>query len=137
MEMKDRDGKGYGGTETILLVDDDKNIREVLKEILDRFGYSVLVAGSGEESLEIYRAEKGKIALVLMDLNMPGMGGRQCLTELLDFEPSVKVIVTSGHCTPGEVDETMQLGAAAFLTKPYHHSDLLKIIRETLENEPF
>ena len=135
VEVKERKGKELGGTETILLVDDDQNIRELLKEILDRFDYTVLLAQSGEESLEIYREKKEKIALVLMDLNMPGMGGRQCLKELLGLEPALKVIVSSGHCTQGEIDETLRLGAAEFLTKPYHHSDLLKKIRETLDEK--
>ena len=133
VEVKERKGKELGGTETILLVDDDQNIRELLKEILDRFDYAVLSAQSGEESLEIYKEKKEKIDLVLMDLNMPGMGGKQCLKELLGLEPALKVIVSSGHCTQGEIDETMRLGAAEFLTKPYHHSDLLKKIRETLD----
>jgi CheY-like chemotaxis protein len=132
VEVKERKGKELGGTETILLVDDDRNIRELLKEILDRFDYTVLLAQSGEESLEIYKAEKEKIDLVLMDLNMPGMGGRQCLKELLRLEPALKIIVSSGHCTQSEIDETMRLGAAEFLTKPYHHRDLLQKIRETL-----
>jgi CheY-like chemotaxis protein len=135
VEVKERKGGEPGGTETILLVDDDQNIRELLKEILDRFDYRVLSAQSGEESLEIYREKKDKIDLVLMDLNMPGMGGRQCLKELLDLEPALKVIVSSGHCTQGEIEETMRLGAAEFLTKPYHHSELLKKIRETLDGK--
>ena len=134
-EVKERKGNELSGNETILLVDDDQNIRELLKEILDRFNYRVLSAQSGEESLEIYREKKEKIDLVLMDLNMPGMGGRQCLKELLGLEPALKVIVSSGHCTQGEIDETMRLGAAEFLTKPYHHSDLLKKIRETLDEK--
>lgn len=132
-DVKAGKGKEFGGTETILLVDDDQNIRELLKEILDRFNYTVLVAQSGEESLEIYKEKKEKIDLVIMDLNMPGMGGRQCLRELLDLEPSLRVIISSGHCTQTEVDETMRLGASEFLTKPYHHSDLLQKIRKTLD----
>ena len=76
-----------GGTETILLVDDEKPIRDFATEILKRFGYQLMIGSSGEEALEIYADKKNLIDLVVLDLGMPGMGGHQCLQKLRQANP--------------------------------------------------
>ena len=75
------------GTETILLVDDDDRVREMGRQMIEMGGYKVLLARSGEEALEIYAAHRDEISLVILDLIMPGMGGKRCLEELLRMDP--------------------------------------------------
>ena len=114
-----------GGIETILVVDDEKFIRDTSSEILQRYGYNVLTAASGEQALEIYASRSGEIDLVLMDIGMPGMGGHKCLSGLLGINPQAKVIINSGYPVDGAVKQSLESGAAGYVGKPYHVNDLL------------
>ncbi|MBF0550079.1 MAG: response regulator [Deltaproteobacteria bacterium] len=123
------------GTETILLVDDEDFIRNVGRQVLTKFGYTVFTASDGESALVLYR-EKGKnIDLVLMDLIMPGMGGRKCLTELLKINPDLKVIMASGFAGPEPANLAIKDGARGFLNKPYETREMLRLIRQVLEQD--
>ncbi len=122
-----------GGSETILLVDDEAAIRELSSEMLGHFGYTVLTAASGEEALEKYRTGRDRIDLVLLDLGMPGMGGRKCLEELLRLDPEVKVLVASGYSLGGSLKDVVEAGAAGFIGKPYQHRKLLRVVRSILD----
>ena len=92
------------GTETILLVDDEKSIRKMGEEMLRMVGYSVLTAANGKEALEVYRSNQDRIALVLLDLIMPEMGGKQCLEEILKINPKTRVSHSQWIC-PKQTDE--------------------------------
>ena len=81
-----------GGNETILLVDDEEALRDLGTTLLTRFGYEVVTANDGKEALEIYQREKGRIALILLDLIMPEMDGKQCLGEILRVNPNARVV---------------------------------------------
>ena len=122
-----------GEGERILLVDDEGAIRELGKEILERFGYEVLLAGDGEEAVEIYRDRGGEISLVIMDYVMPGMGGRRCLEEILKVDPEAKVIIASGYSINGPTKEALKVGAKAFINKPYDLRQMLKVVKEVLK----
>ncbi|MFZ3114674.1 MAG: PAS domain S-box protein [Syntrophales bacterium] len=122
-----------GGHETILLVDDEPHLLETGRELLTFSGYQVLAATSGEEALSVIREDKKGIALVILDLMMPGMGGLKCLAELLKLVPQMKVIVASGYSANVRTREVMEQGAAAFIKKPYRYEELNKIIRKVLE----
>ena len=121
------------GTETILFVDDEKSILEIAKETLSMYGYNVKTAQSGEEALEIYNADKGNIELIILDLIMPGMGGKKCLSDLIAINPFVKVLMTSGYSSSRQIEEFTQAGAAGFINKPYRPDDLLLTIREIID----
>jgi two-component system, cell cycle sensor histidine kinase and response regulator CckA len=121
------------GTETILLVDDDKRIRDVAKEMIEMGGYKVLAVSSGEEALEMYADHKSEISLVVLDLIMPGMGGKRCLEELMRMDPDSKVLFASGYSSNGlTIDET-GTGARGFIRKPYDAKDILAAIRKVLD----
>lgn len=135
-EEKPKSKSALGGTETILLVDDEKNILEVVQDMLIRFGYTALVAENGETALEIFQKEKGHINVVILDLNMPGMGGQKCLVELLSINPEAKVIIASGYTANRKVQEALNIGALAFLPKPYYHTEILRKIREVCDKVP-
>jgi len=123
------------GTETILLVDDEDQIRELGKEMLGTAGYNVLTASNGQEALELYRNEKPEISLVILDLIMPKMGGRVCLDELLEFDSSARVLVASGYSANGPTKEALQAGAKGFISKPFEAKELLRIVRKVLDED--
>lgn len=122
-----------GGSETILLVDDEQLIRGLGFRILTKAGYRVLVASDGKEALEIYRAHGDDIELVILDLIMPEMGGKQCLEGLLSIDPSVKVIVASGFSADGPTREALSAGAQGFVSKPYDIRQVLQVVRQVLD----
>jgi PAS domain S-box-containing protein len=121
------------GTETILFVDDEKSILEIAKETLRMHGYNVKTAQSGEDALEIYNADKDKIDLIILDLIMPGKGGKKCLNDLVAINPRVKVLMTSGYSSSRQIEELTQAGAVGFINKPYRPDDLLFTIREIID----
>lgn len=121
------------GTETILFVDDEPNILEIGKETLNSYGYEVVTAENGEQALEVYNAQKDKISLVIMDLNMPGMGGKRCLIDLLSINNNVKVLITSGYSIPQQTKDLIKAGAAGFINKPYKPDELLLGIRRIID----
>ncbi len=123
------------GNETILLVDDERAILETARDVLEEFGYQTILAESGEEAIDLFKAHTRDIDLVILDLGMPGIGGRQCLKELLSIDPDVKVIIATGYSNNGQAKETMALGASCFIGKPYQMTDLLKNVRLILDRE--
>jgi DNA-binding NtrC family response regulator len=121
------------GSETILLVDDEDFLRELGKEMLERFGYTVLIADRGESAVEIYREKRERISLVILDLMMPGMGGKKCLEELLRMNPLVNVVIASGYSINEPMREALDEGAKGFIRKPYELRQMLKTVREVLD----
>ncbi len=121
-----------GGNETILLVDDEEAILDVARNMLERFGYTAITAESGEKAIEIYKAQKERIDLVILDLGMPGIGGHKCLKELLKIDSRIKVIIASGYLKIEKVKETVESVASGFIGKPYQLSGMLKKVREVL-----
>lgn len=122
-----------GGNEGILLVDDEEFIRNLGEEMLTKFGYRVFTAPDGESALKLYQEKKKKISLIILDLIMPGMGGRKCLEEFRKMNPWLKVVIASGHSVNGHVKEILENGAKGFISKPYDVNQMLKIIREVLD----
>jgi two-component system cell cycle sensor histidine kinase/response regulator CckA len=121
------------GTETLLLVDDDESVIEVGTEMLSRAGYQILTASSGQEAVEIFRTSKEKIALIILDLIMPEMGGRRCLEELLAIDPEVRVLIATGYYANGPKQEIIDAGARGFIRKPFETKQILVEIRKILD----
>ena len=121
------------GNETILLVDDEESLLEMVAKMLNHSGYDILTAGSGERALDVFQGQGDKIDLVILDLGMPGMGGASCLKQIKAINPGAKVLVCSGYIQHELSGEMEALGASGFLAKPYRMSDLLKNIRELLD----
>jgi len=124
-----------GGGETILLVDDEKSILEIEKDSLERYGYKVMTAGNGEEAIDIYRRLGDKINLVILDLIMPGRGGKKCLLDLLKINPGIKVVMASGFASAAQEEELIKAGAAGFLHKPYQPDDFIIAIRNIMDGK--
>jgi CheY-like chemotaxis protein len=121
------------GKETILLVDDEQALRDLGSHTLAAKGYRVLTASSGEECLDICRAQGSGIDLVLLDLGMPGMGGHKALKAILAINPKAKVVIASGYSANGLVKASLESGAAGFVAKPFRQLDLLATIRSVLD----
>lgn len=124
-----------GGTETILIVDDEDLIGDLGRRILSGAGYTVLTASNGEEALEIYSKKMSDISLVLLDLIMPGMGGERCLKELLKMDPRARVLVASGYSASGPVKQTLERGAKGFVSKPFQMKQLLQAVGKVLNEK--
>ncbi|MFH1058409.1 MAG: PAS domain S-box protein [Pseudomonadota bacterium] len=121
------------GSELILLVDDEPALRELGQRTLESMGYRVLTAASGEQALEVFTAQADQIALVVMDLGMPGMGGHKCLQDIMAIKPEAKVVIASGYSVNGQVKASLEAGAAGFVAKPFHRLDLLGTVRSVLD----
>jgi len=121
------------GTETVLVVDDEQFVRELGARILTRAGYTVLHAVNGLEATEIFRKERSRIALVVLDLIMPEMGGKECLKELVSLDPQIKVLVASGYLADASVKECLDAGAQGFVSKPFKMNELLREVRRVLD----
>ncbi|MGE5799650.1 MAG: response regulator [Syntrophaceae bacterium] len=134
-EIETRRKGDYRGAETIIIVDDEPDILDIGQNTLEQFGYTVLMARSGEEALEIYSRQGNRIDLVILDLGMPGMGGEKCLQDLLRMNPSVKVLIASGYAATQTVQGILEAGATGFMAKPYRLEDMLKKVREVLDGE--
>jgi DNA-binding NtrC family response regulator len=116
---------------SILVIDDEKNIREGLGEYLRMDGYNVLLAADGKEGAQVL--ERGEIDLVLTDLRMPGMSGSELLRLVVSRYPSVPVIVLTGHGTVEDAVEAMRGGAYDFITKPVNLDHLSILAKRALE----
>ena len=123
------------GNETILLVDDEANIRDLGKRLLAKFGYTVLTAPDGETAVQIYREQGTQISLVILDLIMPGIGGKSCLEQLIKDDPSARVIIATGLSVDGSAKKELESKAKGFVGKPFELNQLLIVVREALDEK--
>jgi two-component system, cell cycle sensor histidine kinase and response regulator CckA len=120
------------GTETILLVDDEKMVLEVNREMLESLGYRVYAAGSGQEGLSVYMEKRKEIDLVVLDMIMPGISGGETFDRLREIDPTVRVLLSSGYSINGEAKTIIDRGCNGFLQKPFQLEQLSGKVKETL-----
>ncbi len=120
---------GSGG---VLLVDDEELLRDVGHEMLEDLGYTVFLAENGEQALEVYAANRGDISLVILDMIMPKMGGKEAFLKLREAAPELNVLFCSGFSHEGTGDELVGLGASGFIQKPYGRSELSRAVAEAM-----
>jgi CheY-like chemotaxis protein len=121
------------GNETILLVDDEDMIIEVGKRILETLGYTVLVARSEKEAIELYREKKDTVDMIIVDMIMPGMGGGETFDRLKSMNTAVKVLLSSGYSVNGQATTILNQGCQGFIQKPFKIEELSRKIREILD----
>jgi signal transduction histidine kinase/ActR/RegA family two-component response regulator/HAMP domain-containing protein len=123
-----------GGTETILIVEDEPILREMARDILATYGYQIIEASSGREAFDVWGRRTGTIDLLLTDMVMPeGVSGVDLAEKLLAEKPDLKIIFTSGY-TANEISSAMlEKTRANFLQKPYAHKDLARTVRDCLD----
>ena len=122
-----------GGTETILVVEDEEMLRSLVKEVLTRAGYSVTFAADGEEALRVYDEQRDTIDLVLLDFGLPKLAGDEVLVALRERNPEVKVVFSTGYVRKENSEELLKLGAQAVVFKPYTVADMLETLRRVLD----
>lgn len=117
----------------ILIVDDDKDISESLKDILESDGYSVETAETGQEGME--KCDRSFFNLALLDIKLPDMEGTELLTKLPDQKPKMAKIMVTGHANLENAIRSVNMGADAYITKPVRPEHLLKEVSEKLKEQ--
>jgi PAS domain S-box-containing protein len=132
---KVQEGIPMGQGELIIVADDEAAVREITKQILESYGYQVLLAKDGTEAVVHYAKRKEEIKVILTDMAMPFMDGPATIRALRKIDPGVKIIGASGLVGNGQANEVAGLNVNAFLAKPYTAETLLRTLRDVLETE--
>lgn len=114
--------------QTVLIVDDEDVIRDLIADVLLDRGYRVLTAANGKDAVEIVRAEKTAIDLVVLDMLMPDMDGRRTFEQMKDIVPDIRVLIATGFGREDIAHSLLQLGVCGVVSKPFHIDDLMKLI---------
>jgi len=120
------------GSGTILLIDDEKMILDVGIELLEELGYTVKSAMSGTEAIDVFKEERGKIDLIIMDMIMPGMGGGETFDRLKEIDPDIKVLLSSGYSINGQATKILRRGCDGFIQKPFNMNQLAEKVQRIL-----
>jgi len=123
------------GNETLLLVDDEEMILKVGTQMLTRLGYTVLTAQTGQAAIDIYHQQMDAIAMVILDMIMPVMSGRDIFERLREINPRIKTLLSSGYSIDGQAAEILKRGCNGFIQKPFTLDALSQKIREILDAE--
>ncbi|MFC1553308.1 PAS domain S-box protein [candidate division KSB1 bacterium] len=121
------------GDATILVVDDEENVRQLAQKILKKMGYKVLIAKDGIEGVSMYQQYKNNIDLVVLDLIMPNMAGKETFDMLKKIDPEVKVLLSSGYSQEGKAVDMIKKGAKGFIQKPFRIKEISKAVSEVLK----
>ena len=130
------DGAFSGGKESILLVDDEELLLDVGKKMMETLGYTVYTAMNGQAAIDSYESKQDIIQMVVLDMMMPDMGGKDVYESLKEIDSEVRVLLSSGYSVDGEAAEIMELGCDGFIQKPFSLQRLSIKIREVLDGDP-
>ncbi|MBE0556249.1 MAG: response regulator, partial [Proteobacteria bacterium] len=117
-----------------LLAEDNGSVRRIAEKMLISCGYKVLTAGDGEEALDIFRRNKGDVALALLDVVMPKKGGMQVYEEMIATDPGMKVLFLSGYSANAIHESFVLLPGLSFLQKPFSQEALARKVRDVLDS---
>ena len=123
------------GEGTVLVIEDEEPLVELFRQILERLGYRVLQARTGEEAVEIAKKFDGRIDLALLDIKLPDMSGTQVYPLIMEARPNLKVIVCSGYSIDGPAQPILDAGAEGFIQKPFLVLTLAEKLKEVLEGK--
>ncbi len=122
----------FNGHERILFVDDDSNLAEIAKEMLEYLGYQVIIKTNSLEALDLFRKQANQFDLIITDMTMPNMTGDKLAKEILKIRPDIPIIMCTGYSENITKEKAMTMGIRKFAMKPFVMRDLAKIIREVL-----
>jgi len=126
-------GRAAQGTGNVLLVDDEEVVLKIGQELLEALGYQVLTAKDGKEAITVYKKNRDKIDIVVLDMVMPRMGGGKTYDRMKEVNPDVKVLLSSGFSVDGEASEILERGCDGFIQKPFTMKQLSAKIRGILD----
>jgi CheY-like chemotaxis protein len=125
------------GAGTILVVDDEAMILDVAKAILEKLGYRAMVAAGGMQAVETVLEREDEIDRVILDLIMPGIGGRETFERIRKIQPDMPVMLSSGYSIDGQAQEILEKGGNGFIQKPFQIAALSQAIRKIRDgNKP-
>ncbi len=124
-----------GGSETILVIEDEEDLRELFCSVLHDYGYHILVARDGLEALERYRRHRGDIQLVITDMDLPKINGAAVSRSILSDNPNNRIILISGFIEAALKESILASGVREFVAKPYTMPEMLKLVRKVLDEE--
>jgi PAS domain S-box-containing protein len=124
-----------GGTETLLVVEDEETLMTFIQISLTAKGYTVLSAVDGPEAVKTYRERHNEISVVFTDLGLPGMTGMEEINLIKKINPDVKIIVATGYLDPEMKSELLKAGVKKYILKPYNFEEILKLVREVLDEK--
>ena len=128
-------GGRWRGEGTVLVVDDEAPVRCIARRMMEAMGFTVLTAADGRECVQIFRSEGERIRLVLLDMTMPHLDGKETFRELRRLQDNVKVILSSGYSEHTITSQFAGKGLSGYIQKPYRLEDLAEILRKVLEAE--
>ncbi|RMH80946.1 MAG: response regulator [Calditrichaeota bacterium] len=120
----------------ILVIEDEENLRQIIQDVLDAESYKVILAETAHEGVDLYRADRHLIELVILDFNLPDADGLEVLQQLQAIDPSVKVLLTSGFDVDEAVQEALNRGALHFIRKPFNRQEILESVRKVYSYHP-
>ena len=132
MKQDTKDELSSSGTERILFVDDEAMLADLGKELLVQLGYNVSVSLSSHEALNIFRSDPQAFDLVITDMTMPGITGKELARELLAVRPDIPIILCTGFNEQINEKQALEIGIREFIMKPYAVNSLSKAIRKVL-----
>jgi len=121
--------------DTVLIIEDEESLRELLRLVLEGNGIKVLQASDGVEAVEVFTAHQNEIEIVLSDLGLPHLGGWDAFLKMKEINPELKGILASGFFTPEVRAEIIKSGARDFIQKPYNSAQIIAIIRDLLDEK--
>ena len=134
MGNPERHGGLVRGSETILLIDDERMILEAAGGLLRRLGYAVLTATNGQEAVDIAKSYVGDIHLAMLDMRMPVMDGAAAFPLLKEARPQMRIVIWTGYANDQTTKDLLRRGADAFLPKPSSARDISETVRRALDN---
>ncbi len=123
------------GSETVLLIDDEELIRMTARRMLESLGYTVLLAPDGREGVRLFAEKKESIDLIILDMIMPHMGGREAFEQLKKIDPGIPLIIASGFAKEEDVEWLKEQGLSGFLQKPFRSAELASTVHEALHSD--
>jgi PAS domain S-box-containing protein len=127
--LSPQEGKG-----TVLIVDDDEDVRSAVGFILESLGYSIIIARDGVEALQLYSDQREQIDVVLLDWRMPGMNGDECFDKLREIDPDIRAVLSTGFGQEGMAQSLIEKGMQGFIRKPYRAQELAEVIANVLDD---
>ena len=135
-QLEHYQGDVAGGNETVLLIEDEEMLLDLIQNLLKTYGYRVLTARDGHEAVEVYRNHTTEIAAVVSDVGLPNLGGWDAFLRMKEINPRVKTIFASGYVDADTKTEMLQGGIYSFIQKPYLHHEILRTLREAIDTSP-
>ena len=130
---KNKEEAIYNGSGCVLVIDDERVVRNVMENQLQDMGYSVLLACDGVEGVELFQKKHETIDLVILDMVMPGMSGRDAFNAIKSIDPDAKILLLSGFSRDSHMEDLMKQGALGFIQKPFRRAKLSKVLAKEIK----